>query len=42
MGDLVTLQHVIYPEPGLCTEAAMFYHSNGPSSFRRRDRGSEP
>ncbi|MEI6099753.1 MAG: hypothetical protein WCS20_15965, partial [Alphaproteobacteria bacterium] len=29
-GPTVTLQHVIYPEKGLCTEAAMYYHANGP------------
>ena len=32
-GDLVTLQHVIYPEPGLCTEAAMYYHADGPLNY---------
>ena len=33
-GDLITLQHAIYPEPGLCTEVAMFYHANGPTTFK--------
>ena len=33
VGDLVTLQHVIYPEAGLCTEVAMFYHNDGPVNF---------
>ena len=33
VGDLVTLQHVIYPEAGLCTEAAMYYHANGPLNY---------
>ena len=32
-GALVTLQHVIYPEAGLCTEAAMYYHSDCQSTF---------
>jgi galactofuranosylgalactofuranosylrhamnosyl-N-acetylglucosaminyl-diphospho-decaprenol beta-1,5/1,6-galactofuranosyltransferase len=31
--DLVTLQHVIYPEPGLCTEANMYYHATGPLAY---------
>ena len=31
---MVTLQHVIYPEPGLCTEVAMFYHAKGPTAFK--------
>ncbi len=33
IGELVTLQHVIYPEAGLCTEVSMFYHANGPTSY---------
>ena len=32
--DLITLQHVIYPEPGLCTEAEMYYHADGPTTFK--------
>lgn len=34
VGDLVTLQHVIYPEAGLCTEVAMFYHATGPLNYK--------
>jgi galactofuranosylgalactofuranosylrhamnosyl-N-acetylglucosaminyl-diphospho-decaprenol beta-1,5/1,6-galactofuranosyltransferase len=30
---LVTLQHAIYPEAGLCTEANMFFHAHGPASY---------
>ena len=33
MTDLVTLQHAIYPEAGLCTEAAMYFHAHGPVSY---------
>ncbi|MBC7478477.1 MAG: hypothetical protein H7317_10340, partial [Pseudorhodobacter sp.] len=33
VGDLVTLQHVIYPEAGLCTEANMYFHANGPTNY---------
>jgi galactofuranosylgalactofuranosylrhamnosyl-N-acetylglucosaminyl-diphospho-decaprenol beta-1,5/1,6-galactofuranosyltransferase len=33
VGDLVTLQHVIYPEAGLCTEGNMYFHANGPFSY---------
>jgi len=33
IGDLVTLQHAIYPEAGLCTEVNMFFHTNGPASY---------
>ncbi len=33
IGDLVTLQHAIYPEAGLCTEVNMFFHANGPASY---------
>jgi hypothetical protein len=32
-GALVTLQHVIYPEIGLCTEAAMYYHAADPLDY---------
>jgi len=33
VGPLVTLQHAIYPEAGLCTEVNMFYHAIGPVSY---------
>lgn len=33
VGNLVTLQHVIYPEAGLCTEANMYFHANGPTTY---------
>ncbi len=33
VGDLVTVQHVIYPEPGLCTEANMYFHASGPAAY---------
>jgi len=33
LGDLVTLQHVIYPEIGLCTEADMYFHAKGPTNY---------
>lgn len=33
IGDLVTLQHAIYPEAGLCTEVNMFFHATGPASY---------
>ena len=33
VGDLVALQHVIYPEPGLCTEAHMYFHADGPAAY---------
>ena len=33
LGNLVTLQHVIYPESGLCTEANMYFHANGSAVY---------
>jgi len=33
IGNLVTLQHAIYPEAGLCTEANMYFHAVGPVSY---------
>lgn len=33
IGPLVTLQHVIYPEAGLCTEAQMYFHADGPAGY---------
>ena len=33
IGDLVTLQHAIYPEAGLCTEANMYFHAQGTASY---------
>ncbi|MEO8243066.1 MAG: hypothetical protein ABI832_12210 [bacterium] len=31
--ELVTLQHVIYPEAGLCTEVNMYFHANGQATY---------
>ena len=33
IGDLVTLQHAVFPEAGLCTEVAMFFHASGLTTF---------
>ena len=37
--DLVALQHVIYPEAGLCTEAHMYFHASGPTSHGPTSHG---
>ncbi len=36
VSGLITLQNLIFPEQGICTEAAMFYHANGAVTFEER------
>ena len=33
---LITLQNLIFPEQGICTEGAMFFHANGAVTFEER------
>ena len=36
VAELITLQHVIFPEQGICTESDLFYHSEGTVAYDER------
>ena len=38
VGGLVTLQNLIFPEQGICTEADLFFHVAGPAAYEERGR----